>query len=77
MPNQIREQLNKLIQTHNGDEAAGKTLWITTQITKSLQQLVDAESVSIGSINAKQSTNCWTIFTKEVSTEGLIYGHCC
>ena len=58
MPKQIREQLNKLIQTHNGDEAAGKTFCITTQITKSLQQLVDAESFSIGGINAKQSTNC-------------------
>jgi len=58
MPNQIREQLNKLIQTHNGDEAAGKTFCITTQITKSLQQLVDAESFSIGGINAKQPTNC-------------------
>lgn len=41
------------------------------------QQLVDAESFSIGGINAKQSTNCWTIFTTEVSTEGLSYGYCC
>ena len=35
MPKQIREQLNKLIQTHNGDEAPGKTLCITTQFTQS------------------------------------------
>jgi hypothetical protein len=71
---QIREHLTKLVQTLNGDEAAGQNSSYGHSIHP-IQLMLS--HCSVGCINAKQSTNCWAIFTTEVSTEGMSYGYCC